>query len=110
MRRRRRGAPSRENFKRRADEASVLLLEGWLVTTSAMKAVFSMVAGVFFVLGLGACDRHSWEDDPEGNFKGTKRLFAVHHGEGHHGDEHGEHKNDHGAAHPEKGEHKGEKH
>ncbi len=59
-----------------------------------MKALFSLFAGGVIVLGLGACERHSWEDevDPETGEvlrKGTKRLFKEeHHGSDDHGADH----------------------
>ena len=39
-----------------------------------------------FALSLGACERHSWEDQKDENGivteKGTKRLYPAHHAEG----------------------------
>ncbi len=69
-----------------------------------MKALFSLFASGVIVLGLGACERHPWEDevDPETGEvirKGTKRLFKEEHHGDHSSDDHGtDHKSD-AAAH-----------
>ena len=67
-----------------------------------MKYLSLLIAA--FALSLGACERHSWEDQKDENGivteKGTKRLFPAH-------GEHGGQEGDHGA---DKAEHKtGEK-
>ena len=45
-----------------------------------MKYLFLLIAT--FALGLGACERHSWEDQKDENGivteKGTKNLFTKH--------------------------------
>ena len=52
-----------------------------------------------FALSLGACERHSWEDQKDENGivteKGTKRLFSAHHSEG---GAHGAGKESHGTG------------
>ena len=52
-----------------------------------------------FALSLGACERHSWEDQKDENGivteKGTKRLYPAHHAEG---ADHGAGEEAHGAG------------
>ena len=75
-----------------------------IVTRPPMKVGFSLLTGLGLVLCGTSCDRHSWEDDPETGAKGTKRLFATHHGSGHdnHGDDtHKTGKDAHGDPHKE---------
>lgn len=87
-----------------------------------MKFLSLLIA--LLALSLGACERHSWEDQVDENGivteKGTKRLFPAHehdaghdaHGgadgpgsdeAGHEGDHGGDHANDAGDEKPEGG-------
>lgn len=71
-----------------------------------MKFGFCLLASLSLVLIGASCDRHTWDDDPVTGAKGTKRLFAVHHGGDH--DNHGDdthHTGEHGPGEVERNAH-----
>jgi len=71
-----------------------------------MKRLFFILAASAVTIAFGACNKHSWDEEINGQIP-TKKLFEEHGDHGHDDNAHGE---NHDSSHPDKASEEPAKH